>query len=570
MSSMLLLSVQSSYSQVGIGTTTPDGSSVLDVSSTNKGVLFPRLTSIQRDAIVNPAKGLTVYNIDEDCLQVNTGSTSSPDWSCVGGSSSASVVNNCDANGFEGTYVNGVALTASNKFSVTISNNSSNSSSVIYFSTEDLVLSGVSGISVNSVSPASATIVSGGSQVVEYTLTGTPTNTEILIGVWIKLGLNCIKTVNVNGNATFSLPQTAIVTSISDGTPLVDIQGVVDNASNQLTVSIPYTSGFGTYDAYTGTYTPNNAGTSEGGDANSFRLTYPSGTFSASGSITATIEVDGDGSFNAEKQLFGIQETIAALDFQVNGNSKGNVNLDVIGGIPDRNFADANHKFIYLPVTAADGNVWLNNNLGANYSNMNHAQFNPSQQATAHDDFHAYGSLFQWGRYSDGHELIENNHPTGNLTGGIMYTLSHSTTITPNNSVFYTGTPNSDFNWLDLGPSPNAIENGLWQGESGPNNPCPQGYRLPSIAEMTALASAESITNYTNAASSSLAFTTAGQRLYDSGNIVNRGSRGGYWSSSVYDGSSIPLSDYYYLTISSFQTNYYLRVNGFTVRCLKD
>ncbi len=560
MSCMLLLSVQVSYSQIGVGTTTPDGSSVLDVSSTDKGVLFPRMTTVQRDAVVNPAKGLTIYNLDEDCLQINSGSPSSADWSCVGGSSSVTIVNDCDINGFEGAYVNGIALTAPNKFSVTISNNSFNSST-IGFTTGDLVLSGISGLSVNSVSPASATIVSGGSQVVEYTLTGTPSSVGTLTGVWTKLGLNCTKTVNVvvvNGDATFTLPQTAIVLSTNDGTPLVDIQGVVDNASNQLTVTIPYTSGVGTYNAYSGIYTPNTAGTAEGGDANSFRLTYPSGTFSASGSITATIEVDGDGSFNAQKQLFGIQETITALDFQVNGNSKGNVNLDVIGGIPDRHFADATHKFIYLPVTAADGNTWLNNNLGANYSNMNHVQFSLTQQATAHDDHHAYGSLFQWGRYSDGHELINyTNSTTGTGVNGI--TSINATSDTPGNNLFITAA-SSPSDWRA------PQNNNLWQGESGINNPCPQGYRLPTVVEMNALVSAESITNYTTAASSSLAFSASGFRNGSSGAVGNGGSLGYYWTSSV-NGTNARYRDF---GGSSTITDSVNRAFGFGVRCLKD
>ena len=47
--------------QVGIGTNTPHSSSILDVSSSNKGFLMPRLTASQRDNISNPTAGLMVY-----------------------------------------------------------------------------------------------------------------------------------------------------------------------------------------------------------------------------------------------------------------------------------------------------------------------------------------------------------------------------------------------------------------------------------------------------------------------------------------------------------------------------
>ena len=50
--------------QVGIGTITPDASSLLDVVSTSKGMLTPRMTTAQRTAIVSPANGLMVYDTD--------------------------------------------------------------------------------------------------------------------------------------------------------------------------------------------------------------------------------------------------------------------------------------------------------------------------------------------------------------------------------------------------------------------------------------------------------------------------------------------------------------------------
>jgi hypothetical protein len=63
---VLLLFSQFSYAQsVGIGTNDPDPKAVLDISSSSKGVLFPRMTTIQRDAIVAPPDGLHIYNTTE-------------------------------------------------------------------------------------------------------------------------------------------------------------------------------------------------------------------------------------------------------------------------------------------------------------------------------------------------------------------------------------------------------------------------------------------------------------------------------------------------------------------------
>ncbi|MFG6686127.1 hypothetical protein ACGK9U_06070 [Mariniflexile sp. HNIBRBA6329] len=63
--SILFFLQQSIYSQVGIGTTVPDPSSVLDVSSTTQGLLIPRMTTAQRNLIATPAVGLLIFDTDE-------------------------------------------------------------------------------------------------------------------------------------------------------------------------------------------------------------------------------------------------------------------------------------------------------------------------------------------------------------------------------------------------------------------------------------------------------------------------------------------------------------------------
>ena len=52
------------HAQVGIGTETPNSSSLLKLSSTSKGLLVPRMTEAQKNAISSPAQGLLIYQTD--------------------------------------------------------------------------------------------------------------------------------------------------------------------------------------------------------------------------------------------------------------------------------------------------------------------------------------------------------------------------------------------------------------------------------------------------------------------------------------------------------------------------
>lgn len=65
---------------VGIGTANPDPSALLELNSSTKGFLLTRLTSAQRDAILQPATGLVIYNLTSNELEYNFGTPASPIW----------------------------------------------------------------------------------------------------------------------------------------------------------------------------------------------------------------------------------------------------------------------------------------------------------------------------------------------------------------------------------------------------------------------------------------------------------------------------------------------------------
>jgi hypothetical protein len=69
-----------SAQSVGIGTTSPSSSAQLDITSTSRGLLIPRMTSSAVTAITNPAKGLLVYDTTRNQLLVNMGTNSAPNW----------------------------------------------------------------------------------------------------------------------------------------------------------------------------------------------------------------------------------------------------------------------------------------------------------------------------------------------------------------------------------------------------------------------------------------------------------------------------------------------------------
>lgn len=218
----------------------------------------------------------------------------------------------------------------------------------------------------------------------------------------------------------------------------------------------------------------------------------------------------------------------------VNGvSSASTVTLNALGGIPDKKFnTSEGHKFIYLPVLGPDGKWWLNNNLGADYANVNSPVFDPAKQAQSYNDHHAYGSLFQWGRVDDtGYELI-------NWTSALG------------------GTPvKANAGWKDNSQLPNYD-----------NDPCPNGWRTPNVTELTVLRDAIG-GGRSNFASSALHLPTGGYRYSSSAWLGDVGRVGNYWSSNS---DSTTSAHSLYISVSEALIRGGVRANARSVRCLKD
>jgi len=184
----------------------------------------------------------------------------------------------------------------------------------------------------------------------------------------------------------------------------------------------------------------------------------------------------------------------------------------------------------------SQGQCWMDRNLGA------------SQVATAHNNLAAYGDLFQWGRLDDGHQ----NRASG--TTAILSNIDN-----PGHSDFIS-VEDPPYDWR----SPQ--KNSLWQGTSGINNPCPSGWRIPTIEEWETEQASWSSDDYNGAFSSPLKLPAAGLRFYGNGSIGEVGSSGNYWSSTVDGNSSLGLG----FGIDGAGMGPGFRAFGSSVRCINE
>ena len=188
-------------------------------------------------------------------------------------------------------------------------------------------------------------------------------------------------------------------------------------------------------------------------------------------------------------------------------------------------------------VTSPTGKIWMDRDLGA------------TQVATSSADPLAYGDFYQWGRLKDGHQ-IKTSPTTATLSSGDV----------PGNGNFIT-TTTGNIDWRS------TSNNSLWQGVSGINNPCPNGFRLPTNIEFNNEIALFNTTNAAGAFTSVLKFPTAGYRVYNNASVVSVGASGVYWTSDIAGTGA----SYFFInsgTAGIFTNGF--RAYGFSVRCIKD
>ena len=189
-----------------------------------------------------------------------------------------------------------------------------------------------------------------------------------------------------------------------------------------------------------------------------------------------------------------------------------------------------------VAVVGAGGATWMDRNLGA------------SRVATSQTDSDAYGDLYQWGRFTDGHQSRTSSTVD---TNSDIDNPPHGDWITEPSNPYDWRTPQND---------------NLWQGVNGINNPCPIGYRLPTETEWITEFQAWSSQDATGGFNSPLKLSLGGERSNNDGDLINVGNTGYYWTSTVNGSWANRLNVSFVANINKYGA----RGGGASVRCIKN
>jgi hypothetical protein len=284
-------------------------------------------------------------------------------------------------------------------------------------------------------------------------------------------------------------------------------------------------------------YTGGNGGTHNGQTVTSTGVTGLTATL-ASGTFA-------NGAGNLTYTITGSPASIGTASFALSiGGKMCTLSLTVYGIQPAYPVGSVfcNGPTLVIDVTnPITGWTWMDRNLGA------------SQAATSSIDANAMGDYYQWGRRSDGHQC--RTSPTTTNLSSTDQPLNGDFIITPNQAVNDWRSPQND---------------NLWQGENGVNNPCPDGYRIPTVAELEAERLSWGSDNAAGAYASPLKLTLAANRGFWDGSYVDGGGGyGWYWSSTANKCTEAYILGFAINGSSWAYASDLPRAEGASVRCIK-
>jgi len=199
-------------------------------------------------------------------------------------------------------------------------------------------------------------------------------------------------------------------------------------------------------------------------------------------------------------------------------------------------------------VRGADGNIWLQQNLGS------------TQVATSMTDTNSYGDIFQWGRWNDGHEKRTSTTtavPTPNNPSGL--TSTNTSFIIESTTDWWDGGSLTD-TWSAVSSANTSATEGC--------DPCKvmgAGWVMPTETDWTGIKNAESISNPATAFASNLKLPASGFRSSSNGNYTFVDQRGYYWSSTT----STTGAKYFYIgSVIANPAAGAMRGQGHAVRCI--